>query len=230
MTAFGSLNKFLNLACVAGVIFYLCRYFAFVGYDLEESRPASVISIVWNILLAVGFPLTGLRQRFSEETNRTLVAIGISTILVLAIFPEQKPPKASSALEWIYFQTLGKVIVNLFENGVIAFVLFVCWRFGSLWVAAYAGIAMFFGVARASSLLVQEVPDPVVAAPPVRRMFMMFAVAFGWVTVLSVWLPLKEGEVHAEISELFKPYLAATCVSWLLGRLPRFLRPLLPKG
>jgi hypothetical protein len=51
-------------------------------------------------------------------------------------------------------------------------------------------------------------------------MIMIFAAAFGWVTLLSVLAPLKKGEVPAEVSELFKPHLVAAGVNWVLARLP----------
>jgi hypothetical protein len=111
--ALGSFDTILNVACLAGVILYLWRYFSFLGYDLTEFRPASTASVVWNVLLAVGFPLVALQHHFSEETNKILVAIGISAILVPAILPEQEPPRASSTLEWIYLRTIGKAIVGL---------------------------------------------------------------------------------------------------------------------
>jgi hypothetical protein len=226
--ALGSFDTFLTAVCAAGGIFYLWRYFAFVGYDLEEFRPASTASVVWNILLSVGFPMLGLLHRFSDETNKTLVALGMSSILVPAILPELAPPRATSTLEWIYFRTIGKGIVDFVESSVITFLLFICWRFGSLWVAVYAGIAICFGMARASWLLVQGVPDPTVSAPPLRRMFMIFAAAFGWVTILSILFPLKLDEIHRDVSELLKPYVFTACTTWVLGRFPSIVPLLRP--
>ena len=104
---------------------------------------------------------------------------------------------------------------------MINLLLFVCWRFGSLWVAAYAGIAIFFGMARTSWVLMQGVPNPALAAPRERRLLMIFGAAFGWVTVLAFLFPLEREEVQRETSELFKPYVYATLIGWVLARFPR---------
>jgi hypothetical protein len=226
----GLLDRFLFLLCAVGMIFYLWRYFAFVGHDLDEIRPASSASVVWNMLLAIGFPLLCFLRPFSEEKNKTLVAIGMSAILVPAILPELQPPKASSALEWVYLRTVGKAIGDFAGSCVINLLLFVCWRFGALWVAVYAGVAIFFGMARSSWLLMQNVPNPALAAPTMRRLFMIFAAAFGWIAVVAFLVPLKDSrEVHREVDELWKPYVWTTIIGWAFARFPR-LAPLLRFG
>lgn len=59
---------------------------------------------------------------------------------------------------------------------------------------------------------------------------MIFGAVFGRVTVLSVVLPLERREVHAEISELVKPYVVAACLYWFLARLPQMVRLARPMG
>jgi hypothetical protein len=66
-----------------GVVFYLWRYFGFVGYDLTRFKSLSAVSRIWSLVLAVGFPVLGLLASFKEDTRKTLVGIGIATILVL---------------------------------------------------------------------------------------------------------------------------------------------------
>ena len=227
-----SFDTVLLLICVAGMIFYLWRYFEFIAYDLEKFRPASTASVLWNMVLAVGFPLLGFLGLFSDGRNKTLVAIGMSTILVPAILPELEPPKASSVLEWVYFRTIGKGIADYLGSCVINLLLFVCWRFGTFWVAAYASVAMFFGMARASWLLMQGVPTPALAAPAVRRLFMIFTAAFGWVAVVAFLVPLHgSGEVQHGVGDLWKPYVLATGFGWVMARFPRLvpLRRFVPR-
>lgn len=226
-----SFDNLLNAACAVGGIFYLWRYFGFVGYDLNKFRTASTVSVLCNMVLAVGFPLVGLARVFSDETNKTLLGIGIATILLPAILPELDPPETNSVLKWMYYRTLGKVVSDFFGSCVINLLLFVCWSFGWLWVAAYAGIALSFGLGRAFWVLLQDLPDRRVAAPSLRRLFLMFAAAFGWVAFLTFLVPLTREQVHADLSDLFKPYIFATGTSWIVGRFPRFalLRWFLPR-
>jgi hypothetical protein len=57
--ALGSFDTILNVACLAGVIFYLWRYFSFLGYDLAEFRPA---------VLASGTAVPTVPERFGENS------------------------------------------------------------------------------------------------------------------------------------------------------------------
>ena len=99
-------------------------------------------------MLAVGFPLLGLLSSFEDKTRKTLVGIGITTILGPAIVPDLEAPESDSLMKRIYFRTVGKWIVNFFESAVVSLLLLVCWIFGPYWVAAYAGVAFFFAVSR----------------------------------------------------------------------------------
>ena len=215
---------FFDLIFLAAFVFYLWGYFSFVGYDLNKFRPASAVGLLWNMVLAVGFPLVGLQYRFSDgRINKTLVAIGMSTILVPAILPELEPPEPSSTLKWLYARTIGKVIADFLCGCLINLLLIVCWVFGSLWVAAYAAIAAFFGLGRTFWMLLQGPPDRKQAAPPLRRLLMIFAAAFGWVTFLAfqVQVPIERKEVHQGLDELIWLIALPATVSWLSTRFPR---------
>jgi hypothetical protein len=57
-------------------------------------------------VLAVGFPVLGLVSSFQDNIRKTLVGIGISTILVPAIVPDLEPPESHSLMKQIYFRTV----------------------------------------------------------------------------------------------------------------------------
>ena len=107
-----------------------------------------VVSRIWSLVLAVGLPVLGLVSSFQDNIRKTLLGIGITTILFPAIVPDLKAPESDSLMKRIYFQTVGKWIVNFFESAVVSLLLLVCWIFGPYWVAAYAGVAFFFAVSR----------------------------------------------------------------------------------
>ena len=51
---------------------------------------------------------------------------------------------------------------------------------------------------------------PAEAAPPIGRLLMMFAAAFGWTVFLTAvmpWPELKREEVHGEIADLYKSFI-----------------------
>src|ERR1700689_4061977 len=148
MRAATAMNLFLNLLCLAAVIFYLWRYFGFVGFDLTKFRPPSALSRIGNVFLAVGLPLVGLSFAMEDKQKRIVVGVGISTILVSAILPDLEPPEARSAMQWGYFRTVGKWIADFTGTGLVYVVLLVCWAFGNYWAAAYAGIAIVLGIGR----------------------------------------------------------------------------------
>jgi len=75
---------------------------------------------------------------------------------------------------------------------------------------------------------------PVEAAPPLGRLLMMFAAAFGWIVFLTAvmpWTELRREEVHGEIADLYKPFILIIGINWILMRFPRFafVRQFLPK-
>lgn len=138
-------------------------------------------------------------------------------------------------MERIYFQTVGKWVVNFFESAVVSLLLLVCWLFGPYWVAAYASVAFFFAVSRSMWVRVQETGYPAEAAPPLGRLFMMFAAGFGWIVFLTAvmpWTELTQKEVHSELGELYKPFILVIGINWILVRFPRlvFLRWFLSKS
>ena len=193
-----------------------------------------MVSRIWNLVLAVGFPLLGLLSSFEDKTRKTLVGIGITTILVPAIVPDLDAPESDSLMKRIYFRTVGKWIVNFFESAVVSLLLLVCWIFGPYWVAAYAGVAFFFAVSRSKWVRVHGGGYPVEAAPPLGRLLMMFAAVFGWIVFLTAvmpWTELRREEVHGEIADLYKPFILIIGINWILMRFPRFVfvRQFLPK-
>lgn len=231
----GASSGVLNILCFVGVVIYLWRYFGFVGFDLTKFKPVSAVSRIWSLVLAVGFPLLGLLSSFDDKTRKTLVGIGIATILVPAIVPDLEAPESDSLMKRIYFRTVGKWVVNFFESVVVSLLLLVCWLFGPYWVAAYAGVAFFFGVSRSMWVRVQETGHPAEAAPSVGRLLMMFAAAFGWIVFLTAvmpWTELTRKEVRSELGELYMPFIRITGISWILMRFPRlvFLRWFLSKS
>ena len=125
----GAASAVLNILGFAGVVTYLWRYFGFVGFDLTKFKPVSAVSRIWSLVLAVGFPLLGLMSSFEDKTRKTLVGIGIATILVPAIVPDLEAPESDSLMERIYFRTVGKWVVNFFESAVVSLLLLVCWVF-----------------------------------------------------------------------------------------------------
>jgi hypothetical protein len=76
-----------NVICLAGAVTYLWRYFGFVGFDLGKFKPAPAVSRIWNLVLAIAFPLVGILSSFEDKTKKILVGIGITTILASAIVP-----------------------------------------------------------------------------------------------------------------------------------------------
>ena len=78
----------LNIVCFVRILIYLWRYFGFVGFDLTKFKPLSAVSRIWSMVPATGFPLLGLLSSFEDRTRKTLVGIGIATILVPAIVPD----------------------------------------------------------------------------------------------------------------------------------------------
>jgi hypothetical protein len=220
----GSFNTFFDLLFLAACLFYLSGYFRFFGYDLNKFRPASTVSVAWNMILAVAFPLVGLQYKFANtKINKTLVAIGMSTILIPAILPELEPPEPRSTLEWIYVRTIGKLVADFLGGCLINFILIVCWMFGSLWVAAYAALAALLGLGRTFWVLLHGPPDRREAAPRLRRLLMIFAAAFGWVTFLAfqTQVAIDRKEVQQGLDELFKVIVVSATVSWLSARFPR---------
>jgi hypothetical protein len=107
------------------VVTYLWRYFGFVGFELSKFKPVPAVSRIWSLVLAVGFPVLGLVSSFQDSIRKTLVGIGISTILVPAIVPDLELPESDSLMKRIYFQTAGKWIVNFLESAVVSVVLLV---------------------------------------------------------------------------------------------------------
>src|SRR6202166_328576 len=60
---------------------------------------------------------------------------------------------------------------------------------------------------------------PAKAAPPLGRLLMMFAVAFGWIVFLTAvmpWPQLTREEVHSELGKLYKPFMGIIGMSWIL--------------
>jgi hypothetical protein len=199
----------VNVICFAGVVTYLWRYFGFVGFELSKFEPVSAVRRIWNLVLAIGFPLLGLLSSFEDRMRKTLVGIGIATILVPAIVPDVEAPESDSVMERIYFRTVGKLIVNFFESSVVSLLLLVCWIFGSYWVVAYAEVACFLAVSRSMWVRLQP-GHPAEAAPTLGRLLMMFAGAFGWivfVTRVMPWTELTRTEAHSELGELYKPFI-----------------------
>jgi hypothetical protein len=231
----GASSAVLKVLCLAGVVIYLWRYFGFVGFDLTKFKPVSVVSRIWSLVLAVGFPLLGLLSSFEDKTRKTLVGIGIATILVPAIVPDLEAPQSDSLMKRYYFRTVGKWTVNFAESAVVSVLLLVCWIFGPYWVAAYAGVAFFFAVSRSMWVRLQEAEHSVEAAPPLGRLLMMFVAAFGWIVFLTAvmpWTELTREEVHSEVGELYKPFILVIGINWILARVPGlvFLRWFLPKS
>ena len=210
----------LNVICLAGVVIYLWRYFGFVGFDLAKFKPAPAVSRVWNLVLAVGFPLVGILSSFEEKTKKILVGIGITTILASAIVPDLEPPESGSIMTRIYFRTVGRLIVNFFESAIVGLLLMMCWIFGPYWVGAYAGVGFFFAVSRSMWVRLQGGTHPVEAAPPVGRLLMMFAAAFGWIVFLTAQMPLTRKEVQGEMGELLLLMIGS---NWIFTRFPRLL-------
>jgi hypothetical protein len=228
----GSSNTLLQVICLAGIVTYLWRYFGFVGFDLNRFKPAPATSRVWNILLAVGFPLVGLLSSFEDGTKRTLVGIGISTILIPALIPDLEPPESDSLVKRIYSRTIGKGVADFLKGLFFNLVLFLCWLFGSYWVAAYAGIAIILAVSRSMWVRIQEEGHPSEAAPSIRSLLMIFAATFGWIVVLTSMMPLTRKEAGSELDELYRPVLLTIVGSWVLARFPRlvFVQWFLPKN
>jgi len=100
-----------------------------------------VVSRIWSLVLAVGLPVLGLVSSFQDNIRKTLLGIGITTILFPAIVPDLEAPESDSLMKRIYFRTVGKWIVNFFESAVVRLLLLVCWIFGPYWVTACAGVA-----------------------------------------------------------------------------------------
>jgi hypothetical protein len=228
------LHTFLDVICFAAVVTYLWRYFGFVGFDLSKFKPVPVVSRIWSLVLAVGLPVLGLVSSFQDNIRKTLLGIGITTILFPAIVPDLEAPESDSLMKRIYFRTVGKWIVNFFESAVVSLLLLVCWIFGPYWVAGYAGVAFFFAVSRSMWVRVHGGGYPVEAAPPLGRLLMMFAAAFGWIVFLTAvmpWTELRREEVHGEIADLYKPFILIIGINWILMRFPRFVfvRQFLPK-
>jgi hypothetical protein len=221
----------LNVVCLAGVVIYLWRYFGFVGFDLSKFKPAPPASRVWNILLAVGFPLLGLMSSFEGSTKKTLVGIGVSTILIPALIPNLEPPESDSLVKRIYSQTIGKGISDFLEIVFFNVVLFVCWLFGTYWVGAYAGIAITLALSRSMWIRIQEQGQPAEAAPSIRGLLLIFIAAFGWIVVLTSIMPLTRKEAGSGLHELYRPALLTIVGNWVLGRFPRlvFVQWFLPK-
>ena len=186
----GASTAVLNIICFAGVVTYLWRYFGFVGFDLTKFKPVPAVSRIWSLVLAVGFPVLGLLSSFEDKTRKTLVGIGIASILVSAIIPDLEAPESDSLMKRIYFRTVGKWIVNFLESAVVSLLLLACWIFGPYWVAAYAGVAFFFAVSRSMWVRLPGEGHPAEAAPSFGRLLMMFAVAFGWIVFLTTVMPL----------------------------------------
>jgi hypothetical protein len=93
-------------------------------------------------------------------------------------------------------------------------------------VAAYAGVAFFFAVSRSMWIRVHGGGYPAEAAPPIGRLLMTFAAAFGWIVFLTAvmpWTELHREEVHREIADLFKPFILIIGINWILMRFPRFV-------
>jgi len=222
----------LNIVCLAGVVIYLWRYFGFVGFDLSKFKPAPAVSRVWNIVLAVGFPIVGLVSSFEDSTKKTLVGIGVATILMPALIPDLAPPESDSLIKRIYAQTIGKGIADFLKGVFFNLVLFACWVFGSLWVGAYAGIAITLALARSMWIRIQEQEQPAEAAPSIRSLLMIFAAAFGWIVVLTSIVPLTRKEAGSELHELYRPALFTIVGNWVLARFPRlvFVQWFLPKA
>jgi hypothetical protein len=228
----GASTAVLNIICFAGVVTYLWRYFGFVGFDLTKFKPVPAVSRIWSLVLAVGFPVLGLLSSFEDKTRKTLVGIGIASILVSAIIPDLEAPESDSLMKRIYFRTVGKWIVNFLESAVVSLLLLACWIFGPYWVAAYAGVAFFFAVSRSMWVRLPGEGHPAEAAPSFGRLLMMFAVAFGWIVFLTTVMPLTRTEVHSEPGELYKPFILIIGINWILVRFPRllFLRQYLLKS
>jgi hypothetical protein len=227
----GVTTTILNVVCLVGVITYLWRYFGFVGFDLSKFKPAPAASRAWNILLAVGFPLVGLASSFEDGTRKTLIGIGVATILIPALIPDLEPPESDSLVTRIYYQTIGRGISDFSKSIFFNFVLFVCWRFGSFWVGAYAGIAVSLAISRSVWIRIQDREQSAEAAPSIRRLLMIFAAAFGWIVVLTSIVPLTRKEAGSELSELYRPALFTLVGNWILARFPRlvFVHWFLPK-
>jgi hypothetical protein len=179
------------------------------------------VSRIWSLVLAVGFPVLGLVSSFQDNIRKTLVGIGISTILVPAIVPDLEPPESHSLMKQIYFRTVGKWIVNFFESSVVSLLLLVCWIFGPYWVAAYTGVAIVFAVSRSLWVSVQGQGNAREASPSLRSLVMIFGAAFGWIVYLTAVMPLTRKELeHSELGELYKPFLLIIGINWILARFP----------
>jgi hypothetical protein len=219
----GSWNTLLQVICLTGIVTYLWRYFGFVGFDLNKFKPAPAASRVWNILLAVGFPLLGLLSSFKDGTKKTLVGIGISTILIPALIPDLDPPESDSLVRRIYSQTIGKGVADFLMGLFFNLALFVCWLLGPFWVAAYSGIAIFLAVSRSMWVRIQDQGHPSEAAPSIRSLLMIFAATFGWIVVLTSMMPLTRKEAGSDLHELYRPVLLTIVGSWVLARFPRLV-------
>jgi hypothetical protein len=225
------MNLALNLLCLSAVVVCLWRYFGFVGFNLAKLESVSSWARIWNLVLAVGFPLVGLSFFMQEDYERILVGIGISTILVPAIVPDLDPPKSGSLPEWVYFRTVGKAFSDFVSSAVIYVLLLVCSAFGVFWVGVYAGIAIALGIGRSLWIRVQKEQYSSEAAPPIRRLMLVFVASFGWIMFLTVQIKLTRHALQSELSDLYRPLLWTTIGNWFFARLPRLLPAMrLPLG
>lgn len=203
------------------LVLALWSYFGFVLFDSDEFAPASKLKKGWSVFLALALPAFAISAGpgVSEKIRLVLSGIGVTTILVPAIFPDSER-KSSSPSEWLWVHTIGRWFVDFMQTAIVYGIAILGSAFGSLWVAVYCGIAATLAIGRSMWVRLQPEESPQVAKPSLRWILIVFPIVAIWAWVIVDSAKLKPSSWNMEFSELYKPQLESIAWAWVLARWP----------
>lgn len=221
----GGCWKYMSLVVTTIValvlVLALWSYFGFVLFDLDEFAPASKLKKGWSVFLALALPAFAVSAGpgVSEETRLVLSGIGVTTILVPAIFPESER-KSSSFSDWLYVRTIGRWFVDFVQTAIVYGIAILGSAFGSLWVAVYCGIAAALAIGRSMWVRLQREASPQVATPSLHWILVVFPIVALWAWLIVDSAKLKPSSWNMEFPALYKPHLESIIWAWVLARWP----------
>ena len=213
------------------LILALWSYFGFVYFDLDELKSATKLKRGWSVFLSLALPAFAVSAGpgVSEKTRVVLSGIGVTTILVPAIFPESEP-KYSSLGEWFYLHTVGRWFVDLVQTVVVYAIAILGSAFGSFWVAVYCGIAATLAIGRSMWVRLQPEATPELSKPTLGWILIVFPIVAIWAWLIVDSAKLKPTSWNMEFSELYKPHFESLMLAYVLGRWPWLVHLRPPKA